>query len=991
MTWDNTANDEMRHDGNAVDRGGAGRLIPGRISGLVPVVCVLATALFLASTAAAVSIRPDLIERLRVEGRLSEYVETQLPLEKDASERGLNAPSRPLGLIGGGLPVSQAQPRNLRVVVILTDFEDNPADTVNYPPSHFEDFLFSVGTRPYGSLRDYYLENSNGTLDVTGSVTRWYRMPQPYSFYVGGKRGFGPFPTNAQGLAQDAVRAADWDINYANFDNDGPDGIPDSGDDDGYVDVLFIVHAGPGYEATLDTNDIQSHKWALFYEISLDGVKLYPYAMEPENGLLGVYCHEFGHCLGLVDLYDRDLSSMGLGGWSLMATGSWNQLGLRPGHLDAWSKVKAGFVTPTVLSQNATGVMFPPAEESPVAYKLWENGTAGTEYFMVERREKIGFDQSLPGGGLLIYHVDESVPNNDNAYHYKVALEQADGNWQLENRFNGGDAGDPYPGTSSNTTFGYETTPSSVTYVGGDSRVRVFNIEETGGGTYADIWVTPGPLLSVVSYTVSDSAGNGDGNPDPGETVAVSVVLRNDGSYTPDVTGLFVPRSSCINMLNFTASFGPMESGAVRASSRPFSFTVADTLTQDPFAAWFDITAYCTNGYATRDSTLIGIGNQVGFEDDMEAPLGWQHYPARGGWGDEWHLTSRRAYEGTKSWGCFRKEYGQYSPRLDAALETPVVLVGKEARLVFYHWINAQIDTIWAYDGGFVEISVNGSDWTQITPVDGYPYLLRAEREPVIEARRVFSGASTEWERVEFSLEQYENCAVNLRFRFISNPDWTLGQGWYVDSLTVVSSGTPVLIGSLRAEEANGCVTLRWYADSELRNAPFSVWRDPGPDGAPGMHAVNKEPIVGDRSYEFRDCDVRAGERYRYWVGVADDPGLIYGPVSVDVSDTGASVPRMELASPNPVTGVLRLVLHAPAAVDPARISLRVFDTGGRYVATLVPRLDAGAGTQSVLVEWDSSDYSGNAVGSGVYFLKLDWPGGSEVEKVVVLRNSKSF
>jgi len=60
-------------------------------------------------------------------------------------------------------------------------------------------------------------------------------------------------------------------------------------------------------------------------------------------------------------------------------------------------------------------------------------------------------------------------------------------------------------------------------------------------------------------------------------------------------------------------------------------------------------------------------------------------------------------------------------------------------------------------------------------------------------------------------------------------------------------------------------------------------------------------------------------------------------------------------------------------------------------VATLVPRLDAGAGTQSVLVEWDSSDYSGNAVGSGVYFLKLDWPGGSEVEKVVVLRNSKSF
>lgn len=962
--------------------------VPGCPRVITPAAVAVAVAVCLVSTAAAVCVRPDLIERLRADGRLSEYVEGRVPLEKDAAERGLNAPSLPPGLSEGAFPLSQSQPRNLRAIVILADFVDNQADTVHYPPSYFEDLLFSRGTRPGGSLRDYYLENSHGMLDVTGSATRWLRMPHEYSFYVAGKRGFGYYPMNAQGLALDAVTAADYEVNYSNFDNDGPDGVPDSGDDDGYVDALFIVHAGPGYESTLDTNDIHSHKWALFYEQTLDGVKLFPYAMEPENGLLGVYCHEFGHCLNLVDLYDTDMSSMGLGGWSLMATGSWNQLGLKPGHLDAWSKVRAGFVTPTVLTQNATGVFLPPAEVDPVAYRLWKSDTITTEYFMVERREKIGFDGSLPAGGLLIYHVDETRPNNDDPYHYKVALEQADGNWQLENRINGGDAGDPFPGTSGKTTFGFETIPGSISYSGRDSYVRVFDIEQFGDGTYANMWVTQGPLLSVVSYAVTESGGNGDGNVDPGDTVSVSLVLRNDGSYTPDVTATLWPRSSCISMINSTTSFGPMGTGVVRTCELPFRFVVADTLTLDPYGAWFDVAASCANGYSTQDSTLIGIGDKVGLADNMEAPVGWRHYSVRAGWADDWHLTSRKVYEGTKSWGCLKEDYGRYSSRHDGALETPVVLVGKEGRLVFYYWIDAQADTLWAYDGGFVEISVNGGDWKQITPMDGYPYLLMAQREPSIESRRVFSGTSTEWQRAEYSLAQYANCAINLRFRFVSNTDYIQGQGWYIDSLSVVSTGTPVMIGSLRAEETDGCVALRWYADTELRNAPFSVWRAPGPGGVSGMQAVNKEPIVATGDYKFTDCDVRSGQRYSYWVGVDGQSDLIYGPVSVEVAAAGG-VPRIELASPNPVTGVLKLVLRAPAAVDPARISLKVFDVTGRCVTALDPPLERGAGSQSVLVEWNPSDSSGHAVSSGVYFLKLDWPGGSDVEKIVVLRDSK--
>jgi immune inhibitor A len=266
-------------------------------------------------------IRPDLLDRLEKEGRLKEVVEAQRAIEDDAFARGLNVPPSRPPLPSGTLPVSGTSTRNLRAAVILVDFADNPADTVNYPPSYYEKLIFSVSEHPTGSLRDYFLENSNGKLDLTGTVTRWLRMPQPYSYYVAGKRGFGQYPNNAQKLAEDAVVVANWEVNFSNLDNDGPDGVPDSGDDDGYVDALFIVHAGPGYETTLDTMNIHSHHWVFLHEQIVDGVRAWPYSMEAEDSRTGVFCHEFGHILGLPDLYDRDYGSMGLGGWSLMAYG----------------------------------------------------------------------------------------------------------------------------------------------------------------------------------------------------------------------------------------------------------------------------------------------------------------------------------------------------------------------------------------------------------------------------------------------------------------------------------------------------------------------------------------------------------------------------------------------------------------------------------------------------------------------------------------------
>jgi immune inhibitor A len=136
-------------------------------------------------------------------------------------------------------------------------------------------------------------------------------------------------------LTEDVVYLADPYVDFSQYDNDN----------DGYVDALFVIHAGPGAEHTGDPNDIWSHQWNTGYPPYVDGVYVTTYSMEPEywsspgDMTIGVYCHELGHVFGLPDLYDYGFDSQGVGRWSLMAVGSWNgPMGSSPAHPDAWSR-----------------------------------------------------------------------------------------------------------------------------------------------------------------------------------------------------------------------------------------------------------------------------------------------------------------------------------------------------------------------------------------------------------------------------------------------------------------------------------------------------------------------------------------------------------------------------------------------------------------------------------------------------------------------------
>lgn len=469
----------------------------GVFSIVKPLVLLLLTVSLIygyAPTAFGMPPHPDLVKQIEEGSKPLPYY---LANRDFLAYKGINQPSEIGSLaekITGAKMAAPGPSGTFNALALLVDFSDEVASVT---ASYFDTLIFGTGT---GTVRDYYDEVSYGTLTIVSvnlpSQTGWLRAPNTYAYYCNGQNGFGTYPQNVQKLVEDVVDAADSVVNFANYDNDL----------DGYVDALFVVHAGPGAEFTGSDHDIWSHQWVTYSPHLKDGVYIYPYSMEPEYWIsptpgdmtCGVYAHELGHVFGLPDLYDYDYNSEGVGDWSLMAGGSWNgSLGASPAHFDAWCRVMLDFVTPTVVSADTPGLSISAVETTPQVYYLWDCGAASNEYFLIENRQSSGYDAALPGFGLLIWHVDETQFDNDGECrshnncvcprNYLVALEQADGNLDLEYNSDAGDSGDPYPGVTVNRTFNLSSTPNSGSYADCSSTVAVENISNSGAVMTADV------------------------------------------------------------------------------------------------------------------------------------------------------------------------------------------------------------------------------------------------------------------------------------------------------------------------------------------------------------------------------------------------------------------------------------------------------------------------------------------------------------------------
>ena len=171
----------------------------------------------------------------------------------------------------------------------------------------------------------------------------------------------------------------------------------------------------------------------------------------------------------------------------------------------------------------------------------------------------------------------------------------------------------------------------------------------------------------------------------------------------------------------------------------------------------------------------------------------WVHEEVTGSYFvDQWHLSTQRNHtaEGTTAWKFGDEAGGDYSSFSDGALMTPAFELSSNATVRFWHWMDAEISVSYpdyAYDGGVVEVSVDGGPWTQLTPEDGYPYLIRERMNPgpFPQNTPVFSGTH-DWEEETIQLVGLTG-TIQIRFRFGSDSDGE-AEGWYVDDVLILGT-----------------------------------------------------------------------------------------------------------------------------------------------------------------------------------------------------------
>ncbi len=539
------------------------------------------------------------------------------------------------------------------IPVIFVNFIDtNPT----YSPLNFDPLLFGAGNY---SMQDYYEEVSYGKFSISSGpngVVGWYKASHTHDYY--GENDNEGNDKRPGYLVREAAEAADAaGFNWSPYDQD----------EDCYVDVVAIVHQGTDEADSGNPTDIWSHQWdlnsAYKYGFSDGGelittspcskggyVKVNHYIILPETeaesgGIttIGVFAHEYGHALGLPDLYDTDNSSMGVGDWSLMAGGSWGKVskpGDRPSHLDAWSKYKLGWVTPTQVTRTLIDQPITQVETTPDIYQLLAGGPSiGGEYFLIENRQKVGFDEGLPGAGLLIWHIDEN--KNDNNYecypggppcvtnHYHVALVQADNLWDLEKNTNSGDTGDPYPGSTGNTSFTGNSTPNSDLYNGNPSGVSVTNISVSGPTMTATL---TSPIETMTVNINPTGAGSVTKSPDKatyvyGDTVQLTATANSGytfSNWSGDVTGSTNPVTVTMNgNKNVTANFAqnqytltvkisPSGSGSVTRNPDKLTYVYGDVVTLTATAnPGYSFSRCLGDFYSTANPITITMKNDM--------------------------------------------------------------------------------------------------------------------------------------------------------------------------------------------------------------------------------------------------------------------------------------------------------------------------------------------------------------------------------------------
>ncbi|HEY8515143.1 MAG TPA: M6 family metalloprotease domain-containing protein [Candidatus Binatia bacterium] len=361
-------------------------------------------------------------------------------------------------------------PANARVLFLRVDFPDQPSTRP------WSDFQNASRSGYIDRLVSYYDEVSSRRFHIEPIVAKKvYTLPRKRAAYVSQP---GAMIRDALELASAPEPKGERELVHA-----------------ARPEIVVVLFAGPGAESDIK-KQAKGLPWSNAVEgpgFARAGDKLISRGMVvaedpfPPLSPFGVMAHEFGHVLGLPELYAPNKRHEGIGIWGLMGQGTWVGLGDSPPHLSAWSKLTLGWVDPIIVDRTQR-VELPSVSRSAQVVKIYAKGPHEPwEYFLIENREQRGADRRIPAPGLLIWHVDERLTSyrrsQDDVNHKRVDLLTAD-SWPSHldighaHGGNRGDKGDPWANRKHGP--GPDTQPSTNAYDGTRGRFRIENISPPG-------------------------------------------------------------------------------------------------------------------------------------------------------------------------------------------------------------------------------------------------------------------------------------------------------------------------------------------------------------------------------------------------------------------------------------------------------------------------------------------------------------------------------
>ena len=472
---------------------------------------------------------------------------------------------------------------NPKAVVLLVDFPDVPF-TVSSPATVFDKYLnatdlftpegdpdmMSVLGINYGSVKRYFTDMSFGQFSPEFDIYGPYRLPSKLKTYGAGRSD------NMTTLFRDAMTLADADVDFSEYDSNN----------DGKIDLIYIIYAGFSESISGNSSDcIWPKSGTVSLSTKFDGKSISRYGVNNElygnpevseiygvliNGI-GLFCHEFSHCLGLPDLYASEGSEAEKAVnqtpdyWDIMDTGEYANNSYTPVAYTAWERERFGWMTIDTL-ETAQDVELLPIDENGKAYRILNDADENkSEYYIVENVQKRGWNKNMYGHGMLVWHIDYRASSfgvggtvvNQTLGHPRMMIIPADGlavssfyrdetitssmPEELYKRYGGNTfttdlflaeyAGDPFPGSTNVVAFTDSTDVKSWTFRGtGFMGKPITDIRESESGavTFKFMGGTPTEIKGDV---------NGDGIVNGTDlTTLVNIILgQRDETNAADV------------------------------------------------------------------------------------------------------------------------------------------------------------------------------------------------------------------------------------------------------------------------------------------------------------------------------------------------------------------------------------------------------------------------------------------------------------------------